>query len=424
MGGVKFNLKDTANVNKESLIYLIFRYNGKKFKYSIGQRVKPKYWNATKNRAKQNKQFPQAPELNALLDKLEHLTQSTYRKYINDDKIPTYEDLKRELNQATYRQVIEDEKAKEGVPTLLEFFEALIEERSKNPKYAVATIKVYKTTFNHLSNYKKTKFKALDFDTIDLDFFNNYVAYLFRKHKFSTNHVNKLITTLKAVLNEATEREINTNLKFRSKKFRVPKEDAKNIYLSLEELDILYELDLSNNKRLERVRDLFLVGCYTGLRFSDFINIRPEHIRAIDNTKVIDIITQKTKQPVTIPINSKVGAIIERYEDGERVLPNTLSNQKMNKYLKELGALAQLNEEVINTRSVGGKRIEEKKYKYEMISTHTARRSFATNAYKSGVPAPSIMKITGHTTESSFMKYIKINNEENALLIAQNSFFQ
>jgi len=421
MANVKFNLKNLNDPNKETLIFLFFRYQSGRLKYSTGLRIKPKFWNGNAHRAKSNRQFPQAPELNALLDALTNATLTTHRKYLNDGKLPTFQQLKDALDIVTYRKEVEEEDKQ---PSLIEFFEQLIEERTQNPKFANATVKVYRTAYNHLIVYKKKHFKDLDFDTIDLDFFNKYTTYLFNKKQFSQNHVNKLITSLKTVLNEATERGVNKNVAFRSKKFRVPKEEAKNIYLTLEELKKLNEFNLGEHPKLERVRDLFIVGAFTGLRFSDFTNIRPEHIREIDEVKVIDILTQKTKEQVTIPMHPIVGEIFEKYKKENSVLPRTISNQKMNQYLKELGKLVGFNDEVINYKSVGGRRVEEKKLKYEMISTHTARRSFATNAFKSGISSTSIMKITGHKTESSFMKYIKVTKEENAVLMAENAFFK
>ncbi len=422
MSTVRFNLKDTNDQNKETLIYLIFRYSGKRLKYSTGQKIKPKFWNENQQRSKSTKQFPQAPELNALLDKLEHTTLSTHRKFVNDGQLPSYEDLRTALNVATFRTV--EDKEEKASTTLMQFYEQLIQEREASPQFTKGTIKNYRTAYNHLATYQKKKRITLDFDSIDLDFFNSFTNYLYSPpRKYSTNYVSKLTRNLKTILQEATERGINTNLKFKSKKFRVSSEEAKNIYLTKEELQALYQLDLSKNLRLEKVRDLFLVGCYSGLRFSDFTQIKPEHLRMINEVQVIDIFTQKTKEPVTIPVHPIVDQVFKKYNDGTNVLPKPLSNQKMNQYLKELGALAQINEEIIDSKSVGGQRVEEKKLKYEMISTHTARRSFATNAFKSGIPSISIMKITGHKTQASFMKYIKINNEENAVLMAKNPFF-
>ena len=121
--------------------------------------------------------------------------------------------------------------------------------------------------------------------------------------------------------------------------------------------------------------------------------------------------------------------ILNKYAGNQKcTYDNTLlpvsSNQKMNDYLKEVAQLAELNEIVFKSNTKGGKRIDVKHWKWELVTTHTARRSFATNAYKRGVPTISIMRLTGHTTEKAFMKYIKIDNEENAILMYENDFFK
>lgn len=418
---VRFNLKDAKNLNKETLIYLVFRFNQNKLKYSTGQKIKPKFWNSTQQRAKNKSQFPQAPELNSFLDNLANTTLNTYRKYINDGVLPQKIDFSNELNKITFRSNGSNDE--EQPKTFFKFYEQLIEERKENPQFSKETIKTYKTSLNKLMDYKSQKRVELDFDNIDIRFFNDYTNHLFSKN-YSTNYVSKLIRNIKTVLLEATERGINKNLAFKSKKFRVSEKETKNIYLTKDELDVLCKLDLRKNERLEKVRDLFLVGCFTGLRFSDFMNIKPEHIKEVDGVRLIDIFTQKTKEAVTIPIHPIVENIFNKYKNKDSILPKTISNQKMNQYLKELGELAEINEEVINVTFQGGRREEEVLRKYEMISTHTARRSFATNAFKSGVSSISIMRITGHKTQHSFMKYIKVTNEENALLMAKNKFFQ
>ena len=183
----------------------------------------------------------------------------------------------------------------------------------------------------------------------------------------------------------------------------------------------MYNEDLKENSKLERVRDTFIVGCFTGLRFSDFTKLQPQHFKKIGDVEVLEIVTQKTNQKVTIPIHPKVQSILKKY-DG--IMPRPISNQKMNEYLKDLGELVKINDDIVISRTKGGQRTEEVFKKYDLISSHTARRSFATNSFKAGVPSISIMKITGHTTEKSFLQYIKISSEENAVLMAQNSFFK
>jgi integrase len=125
--------------------------------------------------------------------------------------------------------------------------------------------------------------------------------------------------------------------------------------------------------------------------------------------------TQKTGETVVIPIHSHVEAIMSRYEaKTPNSLPTPMSNQKMNDYLKELGELAGIAETINQTFTKGGKKVAVNYPKYELITTHTARRSFATNQYLAGFPSISIMKLTGHRTEKAFMKYIKVTPKEHA----------
>jgi integrase len=304
-------------------------------------------------------------------------------------------------------------------PTLLNFLESYIKERKSVLK---GKGKIFKTLLNHLITYKKWRKKAkFDYEDITLDFFNDFlIKYLYEKNQFATNYAAKLVDTIRQIMEEAEERGYHSNRTYSSKKFRVSQVEVDNIYLSTTELTKMYEYDLSQNERLERVRDLFIVGCYTGLRFSDFTNIRSEHIVCIEGKYYISLITQKTSQQVTIPMKSCVKDIYEKYGNQ---MPKAITNQKMNDYLKELGKLIGLDEKISITSMKGGKRIDEIIPKHDLISTHTARRSFATNAYKEKIDPMKIMKITGHTTERQFLKYIKVNSEENAQLMAEHSFF-
>lgn len=419
MPTVCFNLRNKTESNP--LVYLIFRYDEKKFVYSTGQKIAPKFWNDEKQRAKETKQFPEYPEFNAYLNKLEGQAQSIYRRYMNDGKTLDLDTFKEEME-------IESGNKRPRQISLFTFVENLISERENatqlsGKQFAKASIVVYRTALKHLKTFvEKSRRKTLDFGDIDLEFYHDFTQFLFSApNSFTVNNAGKIIKTLKTFLHEATERGINANYAFRSKRFKVMSEEVPNAYLTVEELNKLFLLDLSAHKRLEKVRDLFLVGCFTGLRFSDFTTIRPEYIRTVDGVEIIDIQTQKTGQKVSIPLHPIVKAIFKRY-DG--IPPKGMSNQKLNKYLKELCQLAELVEPTVLTKTKAGKRVQEVWKKSDLITTHTARRSFATNAFKMGVPSLSIMLITGHRTEKSFMRYIKIQREENAVLMAQNPFFR
>ncbi|MFT3884650.1 MAG: tyrosine-type recombinase/integrase [Flavobacteriales bacterium] len=157
------------------------------------------------------------------------------------------------------------------------------------------------------------------------------------------------------------------------------------------------------------------MGAWTGLRFGDLNTLQPEEIQGADITRHMD----KTGGKVVVPINEVVRAILAKYAD-EGGMPPALSNQKMNDYLKEACRMVpSLRTEVPLVLTIGGERVRQKIAKCELVTTHTARRSFASNMYLKGVPARTIMAITGHKTEQAFLSYIRLSPEEHANILRQ-----
>jgi len=296
---------------------------------------------------------------------------------------------------------------------LLEFIEELINSSTKSPN----TIKNYKQTLTKLIEYKSLSKTELTFENIDLTFYENFMKYCFKKN-FSTNTIGGLIKNIKVFMNEAFDRKLTTNTEYKNRKFKTLDEDTDNIYLSIKEIEKLYRLDLSKNTRLDKVRDMFIISCYTGLRYSDLIQLNNDNL--ISNKTIIKIRTEKTREPVEIPLHPYIRNILLKHNG----IPDyNISNQKMNEYLKELGEIAELDNKVIISATKGGQKQNNRYKKYEMITVHTARRSFATNAFVMNIPSISIMKITGHKTEKSFLKYIKISQSENANKLSTHPFF-
>lgn len=410
MAKVKFILKEPTS-KSETLIYLIYNYQYKRFKYSTGEKINPKFWNERNQRAKESKKFPEYPEFNSRLDTLETGLKNSFRRLLNDGIQPNNDLLKKELEFE-----LDDRVLKQRKKSLFEFIDNFIDE-SKDVKKN-STVCVYKTTFKHLKNYAEKKNKSIDFSSINLTFYTGFTKYLSLDLEMSTNTIGKYIKTIKTFLNEATDRGLNTNLEFRKSKFKTVSEETDTVYLSIEELKAIEEKDLSFNTSLEKVRDLFLIGCYTGLRFSDFSQIKQENI--IEEKSIIQIRTQKTNEKVSIPINSVVKQILKKYN---KSLPNSYTNQIMNKYLKDIVELCEIDTPTQLTTTKSGKTIKTTVPKYKLITTHTARRSFATNCYLADIPSISIMKITGHKTEKSFLKYIKVTQEQNADKLLNHPFF-
>ena len=405
MAQATFILKEPKS-KETTLVYLLFTFNGSRLKYSTGQKINPKFWNVEKQRAKDVRDFSEAQKFNLLLNKLEADVHDTYRHLLLENITPTPEHLKARLNETLKK---ENGTSKD----LANFAEQVLEASNRKP----GTKRAIRQTIRILNEFKAATGKSLHFDAIDLDFYSAYLDYV-TKQGYSLNTIGTHIKNIKVFMREEFERGLTKNVSFRSKLFRKLDEESQNIYLSNAELQKLYNLDLRENPRLDRVRDLFLVGCYTALRFSDLTGLKIENINK--DKKIIKVRTQKTDETVVIPINSIINSIIEKYNGH---LPTAISNEKMNAYLKELGEKAGLDEKIEVITTKGGIRVREVFRKYELITVHTARRSFASNAYLLQVPTISIMKITGHRTEKSFLKYIKISQEDNANKLVNHPFF-
>ncbi len=408
---VRFNLKDKADKTKETLIYAYFHYNGKRLKYSTGEKVLSPYWDKEKQRAKYTKKHSEYSVLNSRLNELEEHIKDIFEEYnFGQLDIDTF---KKQLNIKTGK-VVPDE---EGIPVFTDFVDQFIEERSGKVNAKRGTWKIYKTVFTHLKEYGKAKKKDLNYEDFTFEFRHDFENWLYLKpREHSTNYVSKIFEVLRQFLHEATRRGYNTNMTFIQRGWSISKEKVQNIILSFSELEILYDLDLSDNPKLDRVRDLFLIGAYSGLRFSDFTRLKPEHIIREEGVEMIEIWTQKTDTQVVIPLMEELKTILEKYGYHS---PKAISNQKMNDYLKELCNLAGIKEEIIKRKSVGGQKKEVKKEKWELVTTHTARRSFATNFYEMGIPAIQLMQLTGHSTEKQFMAYINIDKRQNAKNLAK-----
>lgn len=266
-------------------------------------------------------------------------------------------------------------------------------------------IREYNATFFHLKNFALENNMKLDFADIDLSFYNDWVEYM-QGLNLCQNTVGKKIMTLKIFLNAATEEGYNKYNHYKKKGFKILKEETESIYLTEDEIQKLYDLDLKGNP-LEKVRDLFVVGCWTGLRFSDWNKVKRENI----NNGFLELKQQKTGGAVVIPLHPMVEAIIKKYKSQ---LPPLMTNQKFNFYLKEVAKKAGLKERIQKTITRGGVTVTTTYKKHELVTTHTGRRSFATNLYKADFPTLSIMQITGHKTESAFLTYIKVTPREHA----------
>lgn len=409
---VKFYLKD-PNATNETSIYARISYGGTSLKYYTGESIRPDLWNSNDHRA--NRKLVGYQVFNLRLENIATKAANVARNYANsnNNKYPTTDQLKKLLDK-------ELKNVADNTDKLLPFFAGLNKRTEKGTRmkpgkgvqYSEGTIKVYRTVYNRLSQYEDLKRKKLTFDSITLDFHDNYTKYLLSKG-LSTNTIGKDIKTIKAVLSEATEAGLNTNMAFRGKRFTTPREQTEQIYLNESEIEELENLDLSDNPTLDRVRDLFVVACNTGMRFSDFSNLTAANIEG----RYINFKQVKTGNPVTVPVLKSVDRILQKYNGN---FPKAYSNQAMNRYLKDLGKLADSLKGIAAKGMTKGGEMQKTTYqKWELLTTHTARRSFATNCYLKKIPLPSIAKVTGHKSLASLERYIRLDNKDHAKILKE-----
>jgi len=240
-----------------------------------------------------------------------------------------------------------------------------------------------------------------------------YTDFLKKDLELAHNTIAKEIKLLKAFMSEAVDLGYTNNQAFRHKKFSVSTEETESVYLNRDEIMKLYKYDLSDNLRLEQVRDLFVFGCCVGLRYSDYSNIQRQNIKEENGKFKIYIQTKKTKNRVIIPCDAIVRDIFKRYGNNFNNLPRAISIDKFDRYIKEACRAAGLAE-------TGRILADPEKELCDCISSHTARRSFATNLFLEGFPSYLIMKVTGHKSEKAFLSYIKVSKLEAAKQLEQH----
>ena len=286
-------------------------------------------------------------------------------------------------------------------------------------RYGLSTIKNYKGFVTQFDEFCKAMHKRYDFGDIDLKFYDDFVAY-FTAKDYSINTIGRHVKELKIIMRAAREEGLHDNGLIESRKFRVLTAEVENIYLTESEIRAIAEVDLDGDKHKSIARDIFLVGCYTAQRFSDYSTINEGNIRTLENGQsVIDLKQQKTGNRVIIPIRAELQAILDKYDNR---LPKAYE-QKVNKYIKEIAREAGIVDMIEVSYVENGEKKSHLVEKCELVKTHTARRSGATNMYLAGIPTIAIMKITGHKTEKEFMKYIKITEEQTAIELMNHPYF-
>jgi integrase len=277
----------------------------------------------------------------------------------------------------------------------------------------------YKTFYHKLLEYQKARRIKLDYKSINRKFYFDFVSY-WEEKGYKPNTIGSYIKRLKSLMKAAEELGYHNNREYTKPYFKKFTESVDNVYMTEEELIAISKLELELDSRLDRARDWFLIGCKTGLRISDLKALSKSNISKLGEKRFINIRNQKTKNKVSIPISSLLNDILAKRDYH---FPEFMSDQKFNDYIKEVGRLAGIDSECEIKQHKNTKHELDKGPKYLMMSSHTGRRTFCTNAYLAGISESWIMQISGHTSYNSFKEYIKADHLERAILLADHPFF-
>lgn len=444
---VKFFLKDKSK--DTTSIRAVVRNKGERYQIAVGETVITKFWNDDKYRCRTLRDYPDASHINARLVDWADLIE----KAINEFGLitPTQNMVRDKIDEILRNRNIEAGGVIENEEE--QYLVAFAEHYRNTSTKTERTKKGYTTTINKLKEFEEAHMLRLRFIDIDIDFYNKFKNWMLQSSyvksqtkdkdgnvigdnrlNYTKNYIGVLFKNITLFMNESMCKKTHNFSGFLDKGFKTEREETDSIYLTQDEIQKIYDLKFTREfliangydsrpqsmdraiHSLNEERDRFLIGCFTSLRHSDYSRLDNIHFRK----DIIRIWTVKRDKKVFIPMHFRVKEILERRNN---ILPAPISDQKHNKQIKVIGKLAGINEDVVLAKIRGGKRYETIKPKYELITSHTARRSGATNMYLAGIDLKFIQDILGHSKIEQTIKYIKVTAEDNAKRLIDHPYF-
>ena len=442
-----FSLKPYGKKKDYFLIRIRVAYPGNRVDFSTGCNVLTEdAWDPNLQVVKKgyiSVKGAKASEQNKELEKIVKILDDCFKYFEVNNRIPTQQELKERVDDqliGKYRSEIKEEVVEEIVKpkTFWEVFDEFEEENGVKNAWTKATYEKFAALRSDLKQFNK----LLSFEDLTEVGLTKFVCYLRDKKKIAppksgedetgkkkgervglkNSTIDKKLSYLKWFLKWATIKGYNTNQAYQTFKVTLKTTQKTVIYLTKEELKKIRDLNISQEKQyLERIRDVFMFCCFSGIRYSDVYNLKKSDVK---EGKIV-ITTVKTADSLTIEFNNETERIINKYKDipleNDKALP-VISNQTMNFYLKELCKLAQIDEPIRLTNYKGNQRIDEVRPKYELIGTHTGRRTFIVNALSRGIAPNVVMKWTGHSDYKAMKPYIDIVDSIKASEMAKMNF--
>ncbi|MEQ8520263.1 MAG: phage integrase SAM-like domain-containing protein [Cytophagales bacterium] len=411
MANIKYFIKSKG---EKCTIHLRFT-NGRKydFKKSTPYKVNSDHWNPTKEQLRNLSVIQERDEINSNLGELktEIIKQfnSDYKKGVNISSQWLEYAIDKFFNQ-------ERESNFDEFVTFGNYYIKMLpfkKNKSKKGEIGVSkrTIEKYQNILNKIIGFQKYKKKTVLFSEMDTRFELELIKYLKEHENLSSNTIGRTLTFVKTFIRESRSHGVKPHPEW--EQISGFKEKIEFVYLNEIELKKIFEHDFRNSPYLDNARDWLIIGAYTGQRVSDFMSFTKDTIK----DGFLEFEQKKTSSKTLVPIHDLVRAILNKY-NGE--FPRKISEQKFNEYIKEVCKQVGIIE-IVEGRKINPetKRKEKGNYpKYELVSSHICRRSFATNHYGK-LPTPVIMSITNHSTERMFLNYIGKTSKDHAKILQE-----
>ena len=413
--GVNFNLvRPKARV---SSIRVKVSVSGAAIFLYTGRSIETVHWDKRKCFVKS---YPGQNTTNRLVRHLKNLEMSildALDEYKNGTPRPTFLEFQEKLNL-----LIDNPRTKFNVTThksagskvsLLEFLDYFINDCKTgvrlSPKRQIikpSSLATYITTRSYIKKFEQQASRQLFLTDLNQKDIDQISDFLIINCELAMNTHAKIMMDLLQIIKYAVHLKKLPSSRLIELKFDTRREETDSIYLTEAEiLEILAVRDFKDAVE-EHVRDVFVIGCFTAMRFSDYSTL---DVNSIRNNR-LEFVQQKTGAKVTIPIHPTVRQILEKYN---YALPEVPPNNEFNRIIKLVGErLPSLHVPFIKQITYKRERKQVKMMKYEFLQTHTARRSFCSNEYLRGTDPMVIMAMSGHSSHKSFMRYIKVSNEQ------------
>jgi integrase len=390
------------------------------FNESLGVTIHPAYWDKKAKRAVienlDRQTMAENKSINALLGKISDFIEARIRDARYTSNYLTCAELAEKIEELTGKKKTEAPPP-EPIKSFYELCREIIQDMKdgiiltpQGKKYSPGTIKNYNQSLNSIEDYDAN----LTFTGIDMGFYRSFIKWCNDKD-WSMNYIAQHIKNLVCLMKATKKRGYHDTAAYLDEDFKVIQEQTDDIALSQKELDKLYKHNVPDRTR-DIARDWFIIDCYLGLRVSDIQLLNARNIHG----DTITIANEKTDTKVVLPMRTEVKEILAKWEG----FPPKMTDQEINRSIKEVAEVAGIDQPVLYFLTKGGTRRDFYLKKFEMISCHTARRSFITNLLNAGVPDNQVMQLAGIKKHATLLRYKKTKPEETADIMKDHPFFK